>query len=1321
MAPAADPGGGDWITNQSAKKKRQEKQLHTPSDQANKDKTPEKPTALNHNEKTRKTTIHTNKKRSSLEDKRIFPKYENDDAVRSISHQLHRYVHQNVDIDLIVDLFLKLRTAAQHKVDHPFYMEKWHFPYSQQEKQEIKGMAQEDMYEDEQTFGDDSIWNLEEDDAKFRLLAALKTWFYKDKISKEILARRARVLPLYKVAPAEPIRQQLEPADVPHHPPKESTLQRANELQQWKQYCVEPVNDAVKKRSMTTTEQNIMDAVFSGELELPFPPTFLKRVYTAQQQAVFTVFMSEKLHYTLTAKLAPDQSIPAWLEPHALRNLIKGGTPSPNALVNLITSFKERCIRIELDDQTRSIRCVFPGRRSAARWVNWGLPFAGKFLPLQDLSTGPTTANDGGLDLPTNEQYSLHVSTVGCMATVEDVYRAAAHGLSLDVQSISRPHMGAQILHDRQWKLVLRSKGCPVRLKGKTKWQWQGQILTAHHQELHSQLPCHKCYAPDHHPASCTVLDAELPKQRKQFLLTIHEPTKDDSINDIFEAVRTCAQGAISTLADFEAIIQPNVEPSRQERIREAKLQFQEQKKESEQGKRPSTGKHPPGKEELGQFTVEGELLKQEAQIARDYQMQQQQDLLAGRQGTSTAMQHDASTFPTAQEPVNGTIPTAVAQPNTDTNAQTTDHTRETLQLKAAIEALAPPQLQEASLWTAIEDQHIALQHKQEVTIADLMKMAYAKRVSTAGNGHCLFYAITKGLHPHDDISTATMHTTTALLKQLARAAFLQHPQQETLVSAVGVFTDQSQPQEDSISDVSVLTEYLDQINSIPPDQGLPRSLWGGLDVVRWIVKGLQRPVFIITPETTQSSISFYSIQPGTVVYKTDTVQHRFDSAKTDSFHHQRWAAWWHEIQVEARANSRRPIILIHENSDHYTLFRVSQTHLKAPKLKWAQSTIDQYIKTHLPCTNKRSRSAPSSPYSRIQCLPLGSNLVDRFQDDMALPVDMSPLMLPSNPTAEILSTPNPRPLKRAQHASIPDPMEIESDLHEDKSIAQGASTHEQLAITSLQCSHDTSTCPSPTEEELRNFTTLYTPYPLPTTAAERKEVKAEIQEARRQWNTTTGADTPLPSLSSSKPLFNFITQYTTQWTAFVAGYQDPLHILATLSPAMRASWSKHVDLAYRWMILDVNRRTFIEDPSLSLWLEALDTATDADAAKLLQRTATQWEIVQQSAREADYTNLLSMLQAKPEIEARNTLLVTAVVFPRVLAHDFPVAQDGHFILHSTRFYQGSLLSLKGMERLLTAPHPFTSIIHKVAQSGSWEPLQDHLAAVTHRPFLSQV
>lgn len=71
---------------------------------------------------------------------------------------------------------------------------------------------------------------------------------------------------------------------------------------------------------MTKEEEEIMGTILNGDFEVPFAPTFLKRTYTTEQQAAFSIYLESKIHYTLTAKLAPDQNISATLEPHAIRN-----------------------------------------------------------------------------------------------------------------------------------------------------------------------------------------------------------------------------------------------------------------------------------------------------------------------------------------------------------------------------------------------------------------------------------------------------------------------------------------------------------------------------------------------------------------------------------------------------------------------------------------------------------------------------------------------------------------------------------------------------------------------------------------------------------------------------------------------------------------------------------------------------------------------------------------------------------------------------------------------------------------------------------------
>jgi hypothetical protein len=113
-----------------------------------------------------------------------FPKYANDPIISSQIHQLHRYVHQEVKIDLTVELFVKLRNAALEKTQHPFENENWWFPYSKSERANIPAMGYEDSYEEDTCNSDDHAWNLTDEDSKFRLLAMIKTWIYGEKLAR---------------------------------------------------------------------------------------------------------------------------------------------------------------------------------------------------------------------------------------------------------------------------------------------------------------------------------------------------------------------------------------------------------------------------------------------------------------------------------------------------------------------------------------------------------------------------------------------------------------------------------------------------------------------------------------------------------------------------------------------------------------------------------------------------------------------------------------------------------------------------------------------------------------------------------------------------------------------------------------------------------------------------------------------------------------------------------------------------------------------------------------------------------------------------------
>jgi hypothetical protein len=269
-AAAAMADARGWSTHASARTKRQAKQASTNKQQDNRKNLQKNDFHTKNQQKKTKNNFETRRTPND----RDFPRYEHDATIRSIIHQLHTQVYQEAPVDLIIDVFMKLRNAAKHKLKYPFRLEEWHFPYSMNEKKEMEQMSNEDTYEAENTYENESTWDLANEDTKFRLLAAIRHWIYEAKLPKELLARKARLLTLEKELIEPTIREPRNPTEVPHNPPPNASSERIRQLQPWKNYCIEARSEVSKHRSMTTEETDIMNAI----LTLSFPIFNLKFV-----------------------------------------------------------------------------------------------------------------------------------------------------------------------------------------------------------------------------------------------------------------------------------------------------------------------------------------------------------------------------------------------------------------------------------------------------------------------------------------------------------------------------------------------------------------------------------------------------------------------------------------------------------------------------------------------------------------------------------------------------------------------------------------------------------------------------------------------------------------------------------------------------------------------------------------------------------------------------------------------------------------------------------------------------------------------------------
>jgi hypothetical protein len=187
---------------------------------------------------------------------------------------------------------------------------------------------------------------------------------------------------------------------------------------------------------------------------------------------------------------------------------------------------------------------------------------------------------------------------------------------------------------------------------------------------------------------------------------------------------------------------------------------------------------------------------------------------------------------------------------------------------------------------------------------------------------------------------------------------------------------------------------------------------------LRWIAKGLQRPIFIITPKTKNSTITFLTVRPGSAT--TFEPKIKLPSAKVDSYGQKTWRTWWHGIEQEAIGQKQAPIILIHEGANHYSTIMTPIEEQRTPRTGWAQSTLNRYVgnSTKDIKARKRARSVPRTPIKLPQAtLNNKRELLEtrlRSQDEGSKPWDQSPLRQRHSRTGqEERISPNDRPSKR--------------------------------------------------------------------------------------------------------------------------------------------------------------------------------------------------------------------------------------------------------------------------------------------------------------------
>lgn len=233
----------------------------------------------------------------------------------------------------------------------------------------------------------------------------------------------------------------------------------------------------------------------------------------------------------------------------------------------------------------------------------------------------------------------------------------------------------------------------------------------------------------------------------------------------------------------------------------------------------------------------------------------------------------------------------------------------------------------------------------------------------------------------------------------------------------------------------------------------------------------------------------------------------------------------------------------------------------------------------------------------------------------------------------------------------------------------------------------------------------------MPDTVREKNAGKKCIDAHIENWNTNQGAKVPVPRVKSKKMWKLFIEMEPEQWTKVVTAYHDPIHILALLTPDDKHQWAKAINDGYKWRLLMEYKNVLSQHEELKQWIQAIEKA-DKPKSNTLINSEKHWETILQHSIMNDRQHLLEIVLGLKGKTIHDTLMIIAAIFPQVLANDFDEWKDGHFVAMTEKFYQGMLLSARGMNRICHRHHPLLPILNQVVSELSWKNLQEHLAQV---------
>lgn len=234
-------------------------------------------------------------------------------------------------------------------------------------------------------------------------------------------------------------------------------------------------------RTWTAREQEILMMYLAGNLDLPYPPNFVKEIMTGEHRAMLEDMHEAYFNANLTAALPASVRINKHA-PHAVlfKELFMANTDrrSGHMMMNVLQRDAKRLSF----DGVKTLRFTFYSKKAATRWKDKTMRFQKAVITIRDTERSPEDEGTGHYNPAQLElQYAIRVygGAELELVTLARAFTSFSEANVLDVEYARATQ--TDIYDDRYHTIRFAQRQCPEALKGVSKIELNGVDITIHH------------------------------------------------------------------------------------------------------------------------------------------------------------------------------------------------------------------------------------------------------------------------------------------------------------------------------------------------------------------------------------------------------------------------------------------------------------------------------------------------------------------------------------------------------------------------------------------------------------------------------------------------------------------------------------------------------------------------------------------------------------------------------------------------------------------------------------------------------------------------